>query len=185
MRNTFTCITRQANTIDDKQKQKVVFHCERNDLRSALTSSYWNSEATSFIFAAELRYLDWRVKLNVVWNDCIEPKPQTSPDVCILPWCFSFMTAYLSFCLFWVKVKTFWPFSNLWPFLLLPLFPVVHCIGWKYSSGFVTATMIQAHLPPASSDVLVVLCGPPPMIQYACLPNLEKLGYKTENIFAY
>lgn len=83
------------------------------------------------------------------------------------------------------KSKTCWPFSNLWPFLLLPLFPVVHCIGWKYSSGFVTATMIQAHLPPASSDVLVVLCGPPPMIQYACLPNLEKLGYKTENIFAY
>ncbi|XP_019733678.1 NADH-cytochrome b5 reductase 2 isoform X2 [Hippocampus comes] len=57
--------------------------------------------------------------------------------------------------------------------------------GWKYSSGFVTATMIQAHLPPASSDVLVVLCGPPPMIQYACLPNLEKLGYKSEHIFAY
>ncbi|KAG7274826.1 hypothetical protein CRUP_038799 [Coryphaenoides rupestris] len=41
------------------------------------------------------------------------------------------------------------------------------------------------HFPPASADVLVVLCGPPPMIQYACLPNLEKLGYKTDNIFAY
>ncbi|CAL8262435.1 unnamed protein product [Merluccius merluccius] len=57
--------------------------------------------------------------------------------------------------------------------------------GWSYSSGFVTSDMIKEHLPPASSDVLVVLCGPPPMIKYACLPNLEKLGYKTDNIFAY
>lgn len=56
---------------------------------------------------------------------------------------------------------------------------------WSYSSGFVTCDMIKDHLPAASSDVLVVLCGPPPMIQYACLPNLEKLGHKTENIFAY
>lgn len=56
---------------------------------------------------------------------------------------------------------------------------------WPYGSGFVTADMIRDHFPPASGEVLVVLCGPPPMIQYACLPNLEKLGYKTDNIFAY
>jgi len=56
---------------------------------------------------------------------------------------------------------------------------------WSYSSGFVNADMIKDHLPPVSSDVLVVLCGPPPMIQYACLPNLDKLGFKTDNIFAY
>ncbi|XP_074534144.1 NADH-cytochrome b5 reductase 2 [Halichoeres trimaculatus] len=56
---------------------------------------------------------------------------------------------------------------------------------WSYSSGFVTQDMIKDHLPAPSSDVLVVLCGPPPMIQYACLPNLDKLGHKTENIFAY
>ncbi|XP_077452922.1 NADH-cytochrome b5 reductase 2 [Stigmatopora argus] len=57
--------------------------------------------------------------------------------------------------------------------------------GWKYSSGFVTSTMIKDHLPAPSSNVLVVLCGPPGMIQHACLPNLDKLGYKTEHIFAY
>lgn len=56
---------------------------------------------------------------------------------------------------------------------------------WSYSSGFVTTDMIRDHLPAPSSDVLVVLCGPPPMIQYACLPNLEKLGHKADNIFAY
>ncbi|XP_061750921.1 NADH-cytochrome b5 reductase 2 [Nerophis ophidion] len=57
--------------------------------------------------------------------------------------------------------------------------------GWKYGSGFVTSTMIEAHLPAPSSDVLVVLCGPPTMIQNACLPNLEQLGFKKQNIFTY
>ncbi|XP_076589500.1 NADH-cytochrome b5 reductase 2 [Chaetodon auriga] len=56
---------------------------------------------------------------------------------------------------------------------------------WSYGSGFVTHDMIKDHLPAPSSDVLIVLCGPPPMIQYACLPNLDKLGHKTENIFTY
>ncbi|KAJ8344298.1 hypothetical protein SKAU_G00316270 [Synaphobranchus kaupii] len=57
--------------------------------------------------------------------------------------------------------------------------------GWEYSAGFVDANMIKDHLPPPESDVLIVMCGPPPMIQYACLPNLSQLGYKTENTFAY
>uniref|UniRef100_A0A4W6EFZ4 NADH-cytochrome b5 reductase n=1 Tax=Lates calcarifer TaxID=8187 RepID=A0A4W6EFZ4_LATCA len=56
---------------------------------------------------------------------------------------------------------------------------------WSYSSGFVTYDMIKDHLPSPSTDVLIVLCGPPPMIQNACLPNLDKLGHKTENIFSY
>jgi len=57
--------------------------------------------------------------------------------------------------------------------------------AWSYGSGFVTDDMIKEHLPAPSPDVLVVLCGPPPMIQKACLPNLDKLGHRTENIFAY
>ncbi|XP_062404121.1 NADH-cytochrome b5 reductase 2 [Sardina pilchardus] len=57
--------------------------------------------------------------------------------------------------------------------------------GWAYSSGFVSAEMIKDHLPAPADDVLIVMCGPPPMIQYACLPNLAKLGHKTDNTFAY
>ncbi|XP_063052107.1 NADH-cytochrome b5 reductase 2 [Engraulis encrasicolus] len=57
--------------------------------------------------------------------------------------------------------------------------------GWSYSSGFVDANMIKERLPAPADDVLIVMCGPPPMIQYACLPNLDKLGYKTDNSFAY
>nr|CAD7450017.1 unnamed protein product [Timema bartmani] len=37
--------------------------------------------------------------------------------------------------------------------------------------------MIQEHLFPPSPDTLVLMCGPPPMINYACIPNLDKLNY--------
>lgn len=57
--------------------------------------------------------------------------------------------------------------------------------GWKYSSGFISAEMIQEHLFPPGSDTLVLMCGPPPMINYACNPNLEKLGYDLKLRFAY
>ncbi|XP_017284370.1 NADH-cytochrome b5 reductase 2 [Kryptolebias marmoratus] len=57
--------------------------------------------------------------------------------------------------------------------------------GWSYSSGYVTFDMIKDHLPAPSSDVLIVLCGPSPMVKNACLPNLDKLGHQKENIFTY
>jgi len=57
--------------------------------------------------------------------------------------------------------------------------------GWKYSSGFINADMIEKALFPPDSDNLVLLCGPPPMINFACIPNLDKLGYGQEQRFAY
>jgi len=57
--------------------------------------------------------------------------------------------------------------------------------GWKYSSGFINAEMIEKALFPPSSDNLVLLCGPPPMINFACNPNLDKLGYAQNTRFAY
>nr|XP_008006115.2 NADH-cytochrome b5 reductase 2 isoform X1 [Chlorocebus sabaeus] len=58
-------------------------------------------------------------------------------------------------------------------------------IGWKYSSGFVTADMIKEHLPPPGKSTLILVCGPPPLIQTAAHPNLEKLGYTQDMIFTY
>ena len=49
--------------------------------------------------------------------------------------------------------------------------------GWAGSTGFISAEMIEAHLPAASPKTLVVMCGPPPMIKFACKQNLDKLGY--------
>ncbi|XP_049837035.1 NADH-cytochrome b5 reductase 2 isoform X1 [Schistocerca gregaria] len=57
--------------------------------------------------------------------------------------------------------------------------------GWKYSTGFVSAEMIKEHLFPPASDTLVLMCGPPPMINFACVPNLDKLGYDPKLRFAY
>ncbi|GCC34855.1 hypothetical protein chiPu_0013332 [Chiloscyllium punctatum] len=57
--------------------------------------------------------------------------------------------------------------------------------GWKYSEGFVNEQMIKEHLPPAADSVLILLCGPPPMIQFACNPNLDKLGYSQSSRFVY
>lgn len=49
---------------------------------------------------------------------------------------------------------------------------------WKYSTGFIGEEMIRDHMPaPDNGDAFVGMCGPPPMIQYACIPNLEKVGY--------
>jgi cytochrome-b5 reductase len=56
---------------------------------------------------------------------------------------------------------------------------------WKYSSGFINEKMIQEHLFPPTNDNIVLMCGPPPMINYACNPNLEKLKYDKDLCFAY
>ncbi|XP_038620360.1 NADH-cytochrome b5 reductase 2 [Tachyglossus aculeatus] len=57
--------------------------------------------------------------------------------------------------------------------------------GWAYGSGFITADMIHQHLPPPSTTTFILLCGPPPMIQLACQPSLDKLGYGKDRLFAY
>ncbi|KAB0802776.1 hypothetical protein PPYR_04962 [Photinus pyralis] len=56
---------------------------------------------------------------------------------------------------------------------------------WKYSKGFVNDKMIQDHLFPPASDTLIVMCGPPPMINFACTPALDRLGYDKDLCFAY
>ncbi|NP_001192156.1 NADH-cytochrome b5 reductase 2 isoform 1 [Mus musculus] len=56
---------------------------------------------------------------------------------------------------------------------------------WKYSSGFVSADMIKEHLPPPGEDTLILVCGPPPLIQAAAHPSLEQLSYTKDMIFIY
>ncbi|NXK02106.1 NB5R3 reductase, partial [Herpetotheres cachinnans] len=57
--------------------------------------------------------------------------------------------------------------------------------NWEYSQGFVNQEMMKDHLPPPQNDVLILMCGPPPMIQYACIPNLDKLGYTKDMRFSF
>jgi len=57
--------------------------------------------------------------------------------------------------------------------------------GWAYSSGFITDGMISEHLPPPADDTLVLMCGPPPMVKFACQQNLDKLGHAKERQVAF
>lgn len=57
--------------------------------------------------------------------------------------------------------------------------------GWPYSTGFINADMIKNHMFPPSPDTIVLMCGPGPMINFACTPNLDKLGYDPKLRFAY
>ncbi|KAI4564311.1 hypothetical protein MJT46_010109 [Ovis ammon polii x Ovis aries] len=58
-------------------------------------------------------------------------------------------------------------------------------VDWKYSSGFITKDMIKEHLPAPGESTLILVCGPPPLIQTAAHPNLKKLGYTKDMIFTY
>lgn len=57
--------------------------------------------------------------------------------------------------------------------------------GWRQGSGFITEEMLKKHLPAAGSETQILLCGPPPMINFACLPNLEKLGFGQDHILTF
>lgn len=57
--------------------------------------------------------------------------------------------------------------------------------NWKYSTGFIDQEMVQSYLPSPSSDSFVVMCGPPPMIKFACAPNLTKVGFQDDQFFAF
>ncbi|KAI6189612.1 NADH-cytochrome b5 reductase 3 isoform X1 [Aphelenchoides bicaudatus] len=56
---------------------------------------------------------------------------------------------------------------------------------WKYSTGFISDVMIQQHLPPPSDDTAILMCGPPAMISFACVPNLTKLAYPIDKQFVF
>lgn len=59
--------------------------------------------------------------------------------------------------------------------------------GWKYSTGFINKEMLEKCMPKAASDnsAQILMCGPPPMIKFACIPNLEALSFNENDWFQY
>jgi len=57
--------------------------------------------------------------------------------------------------------------------------------GWSYSTGFINEQMVREHQPTPDKDTVVFMCGPPPMIKFACLPSLEKVGHKVEQLHTF
>jgi cytochrome-b5 reductase len=62
--------------------------------------------------------------------------------------------------------------------------------GWNGSTGFVSKEMIQNHVLPTStnndySTTQVLMCGPPPMLKFACIPALTELGITEDHRFSF
>jgi cytochrome-b5 reductase len=51
---------------------------------------------------------------------------------------------------------------------------------WEYSEGFVDDKMINRFMPLPGPDTIILMCGPPQMIEFACKPNLKLLGYTSD-----
>jgi len=49
--------------------------------------------------------------------------------------------------------------------------------NWAFDQGFVSKDMISKHLPSPGPATVVLMCGPPPMLKFACRPALEELSY--------
>ncbi|CDW55460.1 NADH cytochrome b5 reductase 3 [Trichuris trichiura] len=56
---------------------------------------------------------------------------------------------------------------------------------WPYSVGYIDADMLRAHMPSAAPDVLIMMCGPPGMINYAAKPSLDALMYSPSSVFVF
>jgi len=58
---------------------------------------------------------------------------------------------------------------------------------WKGSKGFITKDMISEHTLKKGSieGTQVLMCGPPAMIKFACLPNLQELGMNEKQWFSF
>ncbi|KAJ4760150.1 Nitrate reductase [Rhynchospora pubera] len=56
--------------------------------------------------------------------------------------------------------------------------------GWPFSVGFITESILREHIPMGGDEeTLALACGPPPMIQFAVQPNLEKMKYDLATSF--
>lgn len=56
--------------------------------------------------------------------------------------------------------------------------------NWNYAVGRITKEMITNHLPAPSEDCLILLCGPPAMVE-ASKANLNDLGFSKPNILTF
>lgn len=58
-------------------------------------------------------------------------------------------------------------------------------VDWKHNVGFITKDMLEACIFSPGSGSIVAMCGPPIMIEKACIPNLKELGFADENLFCF
>lgn len=63
--------------------------------------------------------------------------------------------------------------------------PSQQATPWAYSVGRVDGDLIAEHLFPAGPGTIAAMCGPPGMVNFACLPNFKKIGYTDEQCIVF
>ena len=60
-------------------------------------------------------------------------------------------------------------------------------VGWEGSTGFINKEMIEKNVLKdcSSAGTQVLMCGPPPMIKFACIPNLDEVGIDESKRFSF
>ncbi|KAG0570082.1 hypothetical protein KC19_6G137200 [Ceratodon purpureus] len=56
---------------------------------------------------------------------------------------------------------------------------------WKFNKGRICEAMVKDHLPAGCEESMALLCGPPELIQSACLPNLLKHSYEKSSCLEF
>ena len=57
--------------------------------------------------------------------------------------------------------------------------------NWQGHVGFVTPDMTKATLFKAEEGTVCAMCGPPVMLEKACHPALQEMGYGKTDIFEF
>jgi cytochrome-b5 reductase len=66
--------------------------------------------------------------------------------------------------------------------------------SWKGERGILDEALLHAYLPPPDDNVIILVCGPPPMYKALCGPRdeptkltgiLADMGYKVEQVFKF
>merc|ERR1719469_535702 len=56
---------------------------------------------------------------------------------------------------------------------------------WKHKQGFISVDMIKECLPANTPDTIILMCGPPPMVEFACKKNLETIGFPKTSMVSF
>ncbi|RIA92042.1 nitrate reductase [NADH]-like protein [Glomus cerebriforme] len=56
--------------------------------------------------------------------------------------------------------------------------------SWEFGTGYVTEEIIRNNVSSSSSQTIMLLCGPSPMLE-SCIPNLSKIGFLEDEIIKF
>ena len=55
----------------------------------------------------------------------------------------------------------------------------------NHRHGFISEEMIKFFMPAKEEEPMMLMCGPPPMVEFACKKNLLEMGWGKENLAVF